>query len=537
MKALTFNIKLVEPLLIANPISGDENSAAGLDFIPGSVIRGVLAQSFTKGQKGDLNDSTFRHLFFGKIRFLNAYITSNSQRFLPSPFSWHMAKEAKKDTDPVVDLAHAGIGDKSLEKLKAKYVCITAPSYGDSEDEEQDDEGAKSDMSSRSYFTCATPQHHISAHIFQPNRRKATKAGEDTVFRYDALAAEQLFSGIILGENEKDLAELKAHLEQDVLKLGKSRSAGYGAIKILNAKIEPEWREYTPAIKRDGKKVIVTLLSDAILRDPQTGAFSSSIETTLGHAANLVFAEPHVTGGFNLAWGLPLPQSSSIRAGSVFVFERTDALMSALRTAEQNGIGERRVDGFGRIAIDWHISAEYLPQQNNPPPAPQKIFLKGDSTTRRLAQTMVDRMWRQQLDEALRDAIGSSSIIKNGLSNTQISRFRMLAREALRLNDPNILLAVLKEPDQDNMRALKPHARQQFERGKVVTITTSRLLEWLKSLAGNPERVWDEIKTNKRKRPTLGGLAAKDPPALEYAARLIDGVLKKASLKEEDRNE
>jgi len=42
-----------------------------------------------------------------------------------------------------------------------------------------------------------------------------------------------------------------------------------------------------------------------------------------------------------------------LAAGSVFVFNKVDLDLQRIKTLEQQGIGERRVDGFGRFIVNW----------------------------------------------------------------------------------------------------------------------------------------------------------------------------------------
>ncbi|WP_054864388.1 hypothetical protein [Methanosarcina barkeri] len=70
MKALTFNIHLLEPLLVNDISGGDPNSAIGFEFIPGSVIRGALIGKYLQGKTKysiDAEDTEFRELFLMEL--------------------------------------------------------------------------------------------------------------------------------------------------------------------------------------------------------------------------------------------------------------------------------------------------------------------------------------------------------------------------------------------------------------------------------------------------------------------------------------
>jgi CRISPR-associated protein Csx10 len=517
-------VELLEPLLIANPISGDENSAEGLEFIPGSVVRGALAQAYTDGKRGDIGDPDFARLFFGDICFLNAYLKFENARSLPTPRSWQSDKNDATPWDPCKE-------DKNSKLTSIMDFANTAPADG----QYKGMESAFVDLDSPT-AVLSRPKRLINVHIFQPDRVNATEKGQSAIFRYDALAAGQTFAGAILSEREDDLDELQKLLEKAPSKLGKSRSAGYGAVRFGNGSIKSNWAETPPAMQEPGtSRVVVTLLSDVILRDKKTGAFSSSLDGAFAAPAQKSFARVCVVGGFNLAWGLPLPQAQAIQKGSVFVFERTDALMEKLLKASERGVGERVVDGFGRVAIDWHTSARLDGCQfEDQPTAPKEIHLAEGSPARALAQKMADKIWREELDGLLRNAIGEAKL-ERPPRNTQLARIRVLARDAWQQNNAGLLAEALKEPDKEgkNKQAMKNHARQQFMNARVSQRGYEPLINWLSGLANDPSRVWQKIGADRGNVPVIGGATAQNPSALEYTARLIDGVLRKTALSEE----
>jgi hypothetical protein len=109
---------------------------------------------------------------------------------------------------------------------------------------------------------------------------------------------------------------------------------------------------------------------------------------------------------------------------------------------------------------------------------------------------------------------------------------RLLTREAWRTGDPATIGEVLQAPDKEgkNRKAMKQHARDQFERARIyIAGQSNRLLDWLANLAARPDAVWAMLQLDQLKRPEIGGVEAKDPPALEYMARLVDGVLRKVA--------
>ncbi|MDX9955153.1 MAG: CRISPR-associated RAMP protein Csx10, partial [Anaerolineae bacterium] len=83
MKALTYQLRLLEPVLVSQAETGEENSAIGLPFVPGSAVRGALAARYAQAHpQGDLaEDPATRALFLdGTVTFLNAYPAPDGRR-------------------------------------------------------------------------------------------------------------------------------------------------------------------------------------------------------------------------------------------------------------------------------------------------------------------------------------------------------------------------------------------------------------------------------------------------------------------------
>jgi len=494
MKALTFELHLLEPLLATRLGGGDPNSAVGFEFVPGSMIRGMVIGHYTRQNRADATDTTFRRLFLdGSVRFLNAYPqVFTGQRALPTPSSWRKVKDEK---GPIYDFAvKVQNGNQQWQRAEQPFCYLW----------HSDEEGYKAEL--------CKPGSHINIHTAREDRQRVTK-GESTVFRYQALAPEQTFCGVILAEQEDDLVALKQWLpEGKVVSLGGSHLAGYGQVRLQQVKIQDDWREYMP-VGDDADSIIVTLLSDALIRDPQTGAYVATLKPVLGRAHEQAFVGVRIVGGFNRKWNLPLPQTQAIQAGSIFVYPAQPDLLARLQALEVSGIGERRAEGFGRIAFNWHRAAEITPVEKSKPSEPKPFTLQDEASTK-LARQMVERMLRQQLDRAL---IAAANIkIQHPPSNAQLSRMRIVARRALAQQQPQIITQYLDE--------MKKTAKAQFQRAGV---GNERLDDWLRARADNVQSIWELIRVDRK--PILGGVQPEltDALALEYAVRLIDRVLRR----------
>jgi CRISPR-associated protein Csx10 len=497
MKALTFQIHLHEPVLIAS-LSGDPNSSVGLDFIPGSTIRGLLIRRYLQGCKGDAGNNEFRRLFLSCFtRFLNAYPKSrNGIRTLPTPLSWHFKKDEEK---PVYDLVLKEKGDESWSAAnKGQPFCYSW--------EDEEDNG-------RVEFY--KPNYQINIHTANENRQRSAKENS-TVFRYQALASGQDFCAAILADDESDLEKMFSLLPSDLkLSIGGSHSAGYGLVNIDKVKID-EWYEYQP-LGDDPEKIVITLLSNALVRNNHNGTYTLSLESILGCKDELAFVKSAVVGGFNRTWNLPLAQGLAIQAGSVFVYKYDPEIAKRLNVLEETGIGERLAEGFGRIAINWHNFEEIsIGKYKASPPLPETV----SGPSKELARRMAQRLLRSKLDFKLVEIVNQLSIDRRRkLTKTQISRMRLSARLALSKNDPGEII--------NHLNGMKRTAREQFQDAR---ISGKSLWNWIEERAREPQSVWELLNMREDGIPAVGGIKPElRELALEYTVFLIDRVLQKAS--------
>lgn len=521
---LTFTITLEQPVLLGRIGAGEENSQQSFDYIPGSVIRGMLIHAYQRqhGAQVILPDSEPWSLFFDEqsVAFLNAYpLDQEGKRTLPCPRTWRMSKDDVDEHNALIaDLASpfASYPD-TPQAPKRPFVEIKAAAA--SEDTDDGDPIA----------TFYQPQLSINVHNAS-TQRFVKKEGDSTVFRYDALAAGQQFGGVILIYPQAADGEVKGDMLQNLLArqgfhIGGSQSAGYGRIQIDVIKTESGWSEYTPMAIAPNT-VIVTLLSDTVLRNEE-GRWHTDLALQLEQLGveqqpKFCFLATDVTGGFNRTWGLPIPQMPILRAGSVLVFHDLEstahsALITKLTDLAKTGIGERRNEGFGRLAVNWHGVSQLIYQKPGKGQADTPLTLIGDSEA--MAKTMVERLYRAMLDRRLMEIVNHTNMTINGpIENNQLAQLRIIARQALDENRAEVVTSFVKK--------LRKPARQQYQAAKIDGISLER---WLNEGWTN-EALWKKQFTiDDARRPRIGIVSAIDTPALklEYMVRLVDALCKK----------
>jgi CRISPR-associated protein Csx10 len=501
MNALKIQIHTLQPLLVTQLGAGEENSATAFHFIPGSVLRGMMINRYLREHQiaDAAQNSTCRRLFFdGDVRYLNAYpLNRLEQRTLPKPLSWRVKKEERDDpTATIYDFAIEPSQDLDNPVPPAGVFCWQA--------EER--------------VEINTPNRYVNVHNASEDRN-AKRKDDSTVYRYEAIAAGESFGTVILAKDETDLKVLRPLLDGAEVNLGGSRSAGYGLVRIEveDTQIASDWREYEPDGEPDNGVIVLTLLSDAILRD-QYGQLTTDLGAVLGRQHLRAYTRTRVLGGFNRKWGLPLPQTPALQAGSVFVYRTDQVNRQALQRLEREGIGERRVEGFGRIAINWHTRATLQRRSTPLRPSHQVTSLSDESQT--LAQRMAQRRLRAVLDQKLLKAL-SQLRITNQPHNAQLSRLRLAIRRAWREEKPDLVIEHL-----GNLKA----TREQFERAR---IGNERLYSWLKD-GVQQDRLWRTY-LQPFQLPSVAGVTAQatDAIKLEYTMRLLDALLKKTLRQEQ----
>lgn len=524
MKAIVYRITLLEPALVT-ALDGDPNSAVAHDFLPGSVLRGAMVGRYLRLRRSaalDAADREARRLFFdGSTRFLNGYpVPDGGGRTLPTPLSWHREKGTR---DPIRDFAWGDgpdlvrkDGEQTNWELVREPFC--RPVQGD-EDE----------------VRLERPRRRVSVHIKTDARRgRPTKeAGE--IYRYDALAGGQTFEAAVLCDGDADGDLVRELLADGEVHMGGSVSAGYGRVHIGSVRdVGDKWREAGgPLLPAPDGRLVVTLLSDVLLRNKYgqfvaeaevlTQALSVALGVSLMPVNGGVFAGFRTVGGFNRKWGLPLPQALALRMGSVFVYQAPGCDPKRLTALEWQGIGERRAEGFGRLAFNWHQASEWRVRPDDRRVSKEPVAIPAGTAGHDLARRMVERMFRQRLDRAL--AAQAQALVKGASCwphRSQLGRLRAVVDDALP-----------RSPEEGRQRledfiksvAKRQTARRQFEHCRV---GGEALLAWLRSRVAEeaPEGIWRYLIDDTGTAPRIGDVSADRSPELawEYTLRLIREV-------------
>lgn len=413
-----YRIDLNAPLLLPGS-EADPNSVRSLGYLRGVEVRGGLA--------GTVDSNEFdRIILSGAVTFLNAHLAVEKKRSLPVPLSYRQVKNENEVFDLQADPDRSG-------GVRVGFAFATL-----------DQAGPK----------IARPAFLRRVHHLRDRKRPGTDADGNTVFTNEALDRNQSLRGVLLlrAENSQELDALRNQVEtalRRVTGFGRSRKATYGGrptIEVDKASVQREcmgregvW-DQGKAIA-SGQRFRVLLVSDYIGRDPLTGQVDPArlqmeLQERLGNNPKLISAHvgEAVVGGYNRKWGMPLPQAPAARAGSVLLFEAAGEIPADVWQAiELDGLGERRIDGFGRVLflgepLD-HISIT---------PAARERAKKPDGALPVSLHAIQRRIVARRLEQSLlRQArLLARSVSADDLpSPSLVGRLRHLVRTGANLND------------------------------------------------------------------------------------------------------
>ncbi|MFN9227191.1 MAG: type III-B CRISPR module-associated Cmr3 family protein [Pseudanabaena sp.] len=549
MKTLIFNLYTLQPIL-ATSFQGDPNSDVSYSYIPGSMIRGALLGKYLRDNALPSDDivadteanKEVRRLFFtGETRYLNAYLMTNNDRqprSLPVPHSIFKQKGDDRNRIEAYDFSRIETSDipsslSSPKPLGSDNFCTVG--YGE--------------------ITLYKVNRRINIHHKRDRRKgRATKESGE-IFRYEAIHVSQSFQAVVICENDDDATFLRDLISKSPnLYLGGSQSAGYGSTEIRDIQIDDSWSEVGISSEQRtvSEALTITLLSDAILRDTNGQCVADyklvqkelKLEQLLGQKLSDVkaYVSSCLIGGFNRKWGLPLPQVQALAAGSVLVFDGVKLSSTQISDLENQGIGERKIDGFGRIAVNWLGETKCFTAKSPSEERKEDNFpqLEDESIDYHQAKFMAERILRQKLDSLLIEKV--NDIVLNGkIYNSQLSRIRIIARQALLDKDHrNLLLDLLNNLPTNSINKLRGI--------KVDGISLDQQIKkWLESCyedAINPDsdKFWEKNQRlwlgDNRERQKLEVKISNVKAGLtidlvrEYTLKLIIAVCKKATKEE-----
>ncbi len=537
---LHYRLRLQSPAIVST-LSGDPNSAATQPFIPGSALRGILAARLIADGVAEYSDEFQRLILSGNVRYLHAYPELAAERSLPVSSSW---RSEKAEPNRALDLAafsgniDASIDAEDLGRVWAEGALVSVP--------------APFAAAAASAGTRSIAAPSIGSRVHQQRDRVKGRPWKDpseqrrgALFAYEYLEPGQVFRGVIqiMPAAAADIGRIKTLLAAEPILVGRSRRAGYGGEAEIEftGQAQREYENVSGSISRDvarGTWFRAFLASACIGRNPMTGqidptSLRQELHCRLGGAASVERTRWtfETAGAFNQKWRLEVPQVRAVAAGAVLVLKATTAIpVSTLQAIEHDGLGERRVEGFGRVLflehsddqqpIRLHRDDEQIQAEGGgsnglgSPSAPHRQQL--DLLERRIVLAAA----RAELDRVA--AIDLAARTRTRPTNSLLGRLRTLFRRAMDEQAARAALANLRTwcSDDDIPQALKQRAREKLDRCEV---GNEGLRRWLRRLAESVqgEAGWKVLVEASGNPTTLTGLAARSHLISDAAAEAV----------------
>ena len=386
------------------------------NYIPGSNIMGSIANKYIKDKKIDNFDNIdekFINLFLnGKVIYSNAYITEKDGKleYYPAPLSYSKVKNRDKVYhNKMIDVNEENI---QLSNFGDKFVTLTGENY------------IKEVLTSENY-------HHQRAKDLSIGHVSEGKDG-GAFYQFLSMDQGQYFKTKIRGKG-KELNEILKYIKIDeILRVGKSKTAEYGKLRVVN-NLKTEIKE----TEKTYSKFAVILTSPLILFDESKVQIAKDKNTLINKLKetfgmeNLKVTKAFIgyseESGFNAIWKMPKEQVVSYASGTTIVFEAE----SPVKLKEKYILGERINEGYGQLLIydlaDQKDSSltfkEYKIESE------EKKYSEIQKETRKILNKSIKKVINEEI---LIDALNTveKNYNKISINNTTIGRILLMLKES-----------------------------------------------------------------------------------------------------------
>ncbi|HOV21798.1 MAG TPA: RAMP superfamily CRISPR-associated protein [bacterium] len=435
IKKLPFTIKTLSPIIITKQ-TGDQNTVSTEEYIPGTLIRGILANKFIK--KFNLGndahkDKVFRELFLdGKLTITPAYPSKEEKEFYPAPLSIHIKKAETLPTElPSENNIYNLFEEEPGEKTRPL--------------------GGFVDYNGNNIVKCA-----INKRFYFHNTRENRTAGhsvEGGIFYYESIDEGQEFKGYLIGDVSY-LSFIKNCFEENkdcfgekfTENIGRSKTAQYGEIEFSFG--EPEEIE---KINLTDTEFTLTAISPIILYN-EYGFPEVSIERLKKYLEQYfsggeieieekAFANIDFSEGFMGIWKCKTQREISFKEGTSFKIKlKNSPELKKLSELERDGIGEKRELGFGRVKINWLTDKSQYKGVKY-----EEQLKKTGNTSATFNKILTSILMDILIENIKHEAIKEANTYQKKITNSLIGRIEKIVMDAKEIKDIEDKLKEMKD--------------------------------------------------------------------------------------------
>ena len=392
------------------------------NYIPGSNIMGSFATKYIKDNNiKDFNNLTdeYINLFLnGSVKYSNCYISEKDGKvkYYPAPLSYSKVKN--KDNIYYNKMLDVNETDIQLSNFGDKFVSLDGKNY-------------VKEVETVEHY------HHQRAKDLSIGHVSVAENG-GAFYQFLSIEKDQYFMTSIIGKG-KYLEKLLKYINiNEILRVGKSKTAEYGKLKITNVNVS----EITENYKKYNKFAVI-LTSPLILFDEEKVQIAKDKETLVKYLKKLFnnnnlkdiksFIGFSEESGFNAIWNLPKEQVVSYSAGTTIVFESTEKV----ELKEKYIIGQRINEGFGQLIIyslDEKIDSklilnEYKESEKLGISKEQIKYSNLSKETRKLLNKSIKKVINEQILENVFNTV-LSNYKKIKINSTTIGRILLMLKES-----------------------------------------------------------------------------------------------------------
>jgi CRISPR-associated protein Csx10 len=330
VRYVKYRITVLEAIKIGNNQTRQNYDHETLRYISGSALRGAFIAKYISKHGEDGLASIL------KLRFTNAYIVAGGKRAVPVGANLFTGKDDREETEyPVFN-----IFDSQTSERVERGISLGS-GFGISDGE------------TITGIPVATGQNlHITTKDVKDDDNR-------NLFQYEYISKGQQFDGFVIIDDSGLFSVVMDILneENNLYYIGGSKGSGYGQCRISDVSEQNSEIEFSAQYPNG--YFYLMFLSDAIIRD-ENGNLTGEIpveliqrNTGLESVERDRMAVRLVNiGGYNQKMRSTLQQYSGIGAGSIYKYQYHGTIRpESLKQWIDQGIGERRQDGYGRFTI------------------------------------------------------------------------------------------------------------------------------------------------------------------------------------------
>ena len=327
----SYTLELIEPVISAER-SGIPQATES--YIFGSAILGAFAVKYIEKHGLKYEDAhvcnDFCRIFLeGGVKFTAAMPSVGGHTYHPTPMVLRTDKQKDRLFDESLEVYDDSASTPPICKRLGGFILT-------------DTNGTVKTF---------TPAKTAFLHHSRPSNRSVAHANEKdgNFYTYEALAAGQTFAGSVIGNKEDIQVLANLFTDSEVLRIGRSRTAQYGKVKIAQSGEVPK---QNPLDLKCGDVFRLVAVTPIILEDKKgiNKTDVGLIRDSLGvdyEIVRSVCAET-IASGYYGKWLLPRRQERAIAEGSTVVI-KYNGVKTMLNV---DFIGKRTGEGFGQVRVE-----------------------------------------------------------------------------------------------------------------------------------------------------------------------------------------